>query len=60
MYGDRDDRQVEVVKHYWNVVMEACSRVEVEAEGPTADEGNSHNVSQSESGKNKYQKTEIH
>lgn len=37
MYGDRDDGQVEVVEHDGDVVVEASPRVEVEAEGPTAD-----------------------
>lgn len=38
MYGDRNDGQVEVVKHDWDMVVEASSRVEVEAEGPAADQ----------------------
>ncbi len=41
MYGDRDDRQVEVVEHDRDVVVEASPRVEVEAEGPAADQRNS-------------------
>lgn len=38
MYGDGDDGQVEVVEHDGDVVVEASPRVEVEAEGPTADQ----------------------
>lgn len=37
MYGDRNDGQVEVVEHDRDVMVEACPRLEVEAEGPTAD-----------------------
>jgi len=38
VYGDGDDGQVEVVEHDGDVVVEAGPRVEVEAEGPTADQ----------------------
>lgn len=41
MYGDRNDGQVEVVKHDRDVVVEASPRVEVEAEGTTADQRDS-------------------
>jgi len=40
MYGDRNDGQVEVVEHHRDVVVEASSRMKMEAEGPTADQGN--------------------
>lgn len=46
MDGDRNDRQVEIVEHDWNVMVEAFSRVEVEAEGPSADQGNRGDVCQ--------------
>lgn len=41
MYGDRNDRQVEVVEHDRDVVMEASPRMEVQAEGATADQWDS-------------------
>lgn len=41
MYGDRNNRQVEVVKHDRDMVVEASPGVEVEAEGPAADQRNS-------------------
>lgn len=40
MYGDRNNRQVEVVKHDRDMVVEASPGVEVEAEGPAADQRN--------------------
>lgn len=38
MYGDRDDRQVEVVEHDRDMVVEASPGMEVETEGPAADQ----------------------
>lgn len=38
MYGNRNDGQVEVVKHDGDMVVEASPRVKVEAEGPAADQ----------------------
>lgn len=46
MYGDGDDGQVEVVKHDWDVVVEPSARVEVEAEGATADQWDGHYLCQ--------------
>lgn len=46
MYGDGDDRKVEVVEHDWDVVVEASSRVEVEGEGSTADQWDGCNLCQ--------------
>lgn len=40
MDGHGDDRQVEVVEHDGDVVVEASAGVEVEAEGPAADQRN--------------------
>lgn len=48
MYGDRNDGQVEVVEHDRDVVVEASPRVEVEAEGPTADQRDRHYLCQPE------------
>lgn len=48
MYGDRNDGQVEVVEHDRDVVVEASPRVEVEAEGPTADQRDSRYLCQPE------------
>lgn len=41
MYRDRNDGQVEVVEHDGDVMVEASPRVEVEAEGSTADQRDS-------------------
>lgn len=41
MYRDRNDGQVEVVEHDRDVMVEALPWVEVEAEGPTADQRDS-------------------
>lgn len=38
MYGDGDDRQVKVVEHDGDVVVEAPPWVEVEAQRPAADQ----------------------
>lgn len=46
MYGDRDDGQVEVVKHDGDVVVEPSPRVEVETEGATADQRDGHYLCQ--------------
>lgn len=46
MYGDRNDGQVEVVEHDRDMVVETSPRVEVEAEGTTADQRNSHYLCQ--------------
>lgn len=58
MYGDRDDGQVEVVEHDRDVVVEAPTRVEVEAEGSGADQRNGRDLRQPEEKKiHCYQKT---
>ena len=51
MYGDGDDRQVEVVEHDGDMVVETSPRVEVEAEGPTADHRHRRYLCQPEEGK---------
>lgn len=48
MYGHRDDGQVEVVKHHRDVVVEASPWVEVEAEGPAADQRDGRYLGQPE------------
>ncbi|TNN66919.1 hypothetical protein EYF80_022836 [Liparis tanakae] len=50
VYGDGDDGQVEVVEHDGDVVVEAGPRVEVEAEGPTADQRDGRYLRQPEEG----------
>lgn len=42
MHGDRNDRQVEVVKHDGDVMVKASPRMEVEPQGPTADQRDCH------------------
>ncbi len=62
MYGDRNDGQVEVVEHDRDVVVEASPWVEVEAEGPTADQRYSHYLCQPEERKKRdghYTKTQM-
>lgn len=48
MYGDGDDRQVKVVEHDGDVVVEAPPWVEVEAERTAADQWDSRNLRQPE------------
>lgn len=44
---------MEIVEHDRDVVVEASSRVEMEAEGPTTDQGDSRYISQPEGVKTK-------
>lgn len=46
MYGDGDDRQVKVVEHDGDVVVEAPPWVEVEAERSAADQRDCRNLRQ--------------
>lgn len=58
MYGDRDDGQVEVVEHDGDVVVEAPTRVEVQAERSAADERDGRYLREPEERKvGCYQKT---
>lgn len=46
MYGHGDDGQVEIVEHDGDVVVEAFVRVEVQAEGTSADQRDSQDLCQ--------------
>lgn len=53
MYRDRNDGQMKVVEHDRDMMVEASPRVEVKAESPTADQGDSCYLCQPEIWKNR-------
>lgn len=59
MDGDRDDRQVEVVEHDWDVMVQASTRVEMEVEDASADQGHGCYLCKPENETTEYSKQGI-